>query len=146
MELRPVSPDTNRPTPGPGPQTYMLGVAKKLWLCPTLAFILAVVGDLLGYNQNWNIVTTLVAFGGVLMTARLLGTKRTTDGTHLANGNGVFLFMALLQAALIVGCFFSGGYIFAVLLFLLLVVFASLFLWGCDVNLRIQARKNSGES
>lgn len=141
-----MSTDANRPTPGPGPITYVPGVLKKLWLFPTLAFAMAVLGDVLDYNSNWNTVTALVALFGVLVTGRLLATKKTVDKSHLANGNVVFLFMSLPQAALMTACFFAGSYISAIPLFALLVVFVALYMWGCDVNQRIAARKAAGES
>lgn len=141
-----MSPDANRPTPGPAFWTYMPGVAKKLWLFPTLAFVLAVIGDVLDYNSNWNFVTVLVSFPVLFQLGRLLATKKLPDNSHLANGNRLFLFMSILQAALMTASFLTGGYLYAILLFTLTVAFASLYLWGADVNLRAQARKSAGES
>jgi hypothetical protein len=122
------------------------GVIKKLWLWPTLALALAVLGNVLNYNSNWNFVIALASLFGVMATARLLATKKTADGSHLANGNKIFLFMSLLQAALMAGAFFAGSYISASLLFVLVVWFSSMYLWGCDVNQRVAVRKAAGES
>lgn len=140
-----MSPDTNRPTPGPGPITYVPGVIKKLWFFPTLAFVMAVLGDVLNYNSNWNFVTALVSLCGVAATGRLTGTKKTADGSHLANGGRIYLFMSLMQAALMTACFFTGSYIFGMLSFVMVVWFSVMFLWNCDINQRAAARKAAGE-
>lgn len=139
-----MSTDANRANPGP--KAYMILTVKKLWFFPTLAFALAVLGDILNYNENWNIVTALVSLAGVAAVGRLTGSKRTADGSHLANGNRIFLFLSLVQAAMMTASFLTGSYISAALLFMTVVWFSAMFLWGCDATLRTQARKTAGDS
>lgn len=140
-----MSTDATRPTPGPSPVTYVPGVIKKLWLWPALAFVLKVVGGVLDYNSNWSIVTMLVAFPLMYQLGRLLATKKLPGNAHLAHGNRIFFFMAILQAALMIASF-NSSYVYIILLFALTVLFTCLYLWGADVNQRVQARKAAGES
>lgn len=140
-----MSPETNRPTPGPGPHTYMPGIVKKLWPWPTLAAVLAVIGGLLGYNSNWNIVTALAAFPVMMPLGRLLGSKRTQDGSHLAGGVWMFLAMSIFSGALVAASFYSGAYLAVVAASTAMVIFTAFYMWGCDVNARTKARKAAGE-
>lgn len=140
-----MSTDANQPIPGPASWTYMPGVAKKLWLFPALALVLAVIGDVLDYNSNWNFVTMLVAFPTAVVNARMLALKRKQVQAPLITVTWFFLVMSFFTSAVLCVSFYDNNYANAILMFISLVWCSSMFVWGCDVSARFAARKAAGE-
>ncbi len=140
-----MSPDTNRPVPGPGPTTYAPGIIKKLWLWPTVALVLAVIGDVFNLSWGWNIVVLLAAFPSVAVNARMLALKRKRLQAPLIGVTRVFFVLSVFASAVLCVSFFDRNYGNAILMFIALVACSSISLWGCDVSERYAARKAAGE-